>query len=189
MDLLEEQTILLPFHFNCTDLLGNLCSPWIYKQAHHFLGPGVNKGDGGFLYDNKDRCFFFFLLFRASPAAYGSSQTRGRIRATGAVLYHSHSNTGSWPHLWPTSQLMATPDPQPTEWDQGLNPHPHGYLSDSFLLCHNGNSRTSKATLKRVNRWEFLNSRYHVQGLGCGKCLINWIDKLADQGRLYCHLF
>ena len=33
--------------------------------------------------------FFFFLLFRAAPTAYGGSQARGRIRATAAGLHHS----------------------------------------------------------------------------------------------------
>ena len=54
--------------------------------------------------------FFFFLLFRAI-LAYGGSQARGQNRATAAGLYHSHSNTRSEPHLRPTAQLMATPDP------------------------------------------------------------------------------
>ena len=31
----------------------------------------------------------------AAPAAYGSSQARGRIEATAAGLHHSRSNTGS----------------------------------------------------------------------------------------------
>ena len=30
--------------------------------------------------------FFFFLLFRAAPMAYGSSQARGLIRATDAAF-------------------------------------------------------------------------------------------------------
>ena len=34
---------------------------------------------------------FFFLFFRAAPAAYGSSQARGRIHTSAT----SHSNTGS----------------------------------------------------------------------------------------------
>ena len=51
--------------------------------------------------------FFFFLfwpffLFRASPAAYGSSKTRDWIRTVAAGLYHSHSNSGSKLCLWPT---------------------------------------------------------------------------------------
>ena len=43
--------------------------------------------------------FFSFLLFRTAPAASGSSQARGRIGATAAGLRHSHSNSGSEPHL------------------------------------------------------------------------------------------
>ena len=37
--------------------------------------------------------FVLFLLFRAAPAPYGSSQARGRIRA--AAASHSHSHVGS----------------------------------------------------------------------------------------------
>ena len=46
-------------------------------------------------------CFFvfvffsFFSLFRAAPAAYGSSQAKGQIGASAASLHHSHSNAGS----------------------------------------------------------------------------------------------
>ena len=35
-------------------------------------------------------------------------------------------------------QLMATPEPQPTEQDQGSNLQPHGSSLDAFLLCHTG---------------------------------------------------
>ena len=35
---------------------------------------------------------FFALLFRAAPAAHGSSQARSQIRAAATSLYHSHSN-------------------------------------------------------------------------------------------------
>ena len=57
--------------------------------------------------------FFFlsFVFFRAIPSAYGGSQARGLIRATAASLHQSHSNSGSEPHLQPTPQLTATPDP------------------------------------------------------------------------------
>ena len=34
---------------------------------------------------------FCFGLFRATPAAYGSSQARGLIGTTAASLHHSHS--------------------------------------------------------------------------------------------------
>ena len=43
-------------------------------------------------------CFWFCLLFTVAPAAYGSSQARGRIGAAAAGLGHSHS-TGSELHL------------------------------------------------------------------------------------------
>ena len=56
-------------------------------------------------------CFVLFLLFRAIPAVYGSSLSKGRIRATAAGLCHSHSNVGSVHCLWPTPQLTAMPDP------------------------------------------------------------------------------
>ena len=51
-----------------------------------------------------------FLLFRAPPVAFGSSQARGQIGAA-AGLHHSHSNMESKLHLWPTPQVMAMPDP------------------------------------------------------------------------------
>ena len=52
-----------------------------------------------------------FLLFRVAPAAYWSSQTKGWITATTASLCHIHSNARSKPHLGPTPQLIAMPDP------------------------------------------------------------------------------
>ena len=47
----------------------------------------------------------FFLIFRAAPMTYGSSQARILIRAVAAHLWHSHSNTRSQPHLRPIPQL------------------------------------------------------------------------------------
>ena len=55
--------------------------------------------------------FFFFFLFRAKPTTHGGSQARKLIGAVATGLHHSHSNTKSQPHLQPTPQLMATPDP------------------------------------------------------------------------------
>ena len=69
---------------------------------------------------------FVFCLFRAIPKAHGGSQARGQIGAVAAGLHHSHSNARSEPHLQPTPQLTATPEPLPTEQGQGLNPGPHG---------------------------------------------------------------
>ena len=38
--------------------------------------------------------FFFFLLFRASPVAYGSFQAWGQIGDAAPGLHHSHNNAG-----------------------------------------------------------------------------------------------
>ena len=38
---------------------------------------------------------FYFLLFRATPAAYGNSQAMGQIGAAAAGLHHSHISAGS----------------------------------------------------------------------------------------------
>ena len=51
--------------------------------------------------------FFFFCLFKATLASYGSSQARGQIRAVATGLHHSYSNTRSKPCLWPIPQLTA----------------------------------------------------------------------------------
>jgi len=69
--------------------------------------------------------YLFFAFSRAAPAAYGGSQARGSIRAVATGLRQGHSNARSELHLRPTLQLMATPDRQPTEQGQGLNPQPH----------------------------------------------------------------
>ena len=54
---------------------------------------------------------FIYLLFRATPAAYGGSQARGPIGVAAAGLHYSHSHAGSELHLGATPQLTATPDP------------------------------------------------------------------------------
>ena len=53
------------------------------------------------------------IFFRGggTPTAYGGSQARGPIGVTATGLRHSHRNIRSKPHLLPTPQLTATPDP------------------------------------------------------------------------------
>ena len=51
---------------------------------------------------------FFYLLFRATPVAYGSSQANGLIGNVVTGLCHSHSHPGSELRLQSTPQLMAT---------------------------------------------------------------------------------
>ena len=67
-------------------------------------------------------CKNFFFLFRAAPAAYGGSQARGRIRAVVAGLHHSHSNTGSEPHLPPYTTVHSNTGSS-THWTRpGIEP-------------------------------------------------------------------
>ena len=57
-------------------------------------------------------CFLvFFFFFRATPQHIGGSQATGLIGAVAAGLQQSHSNARSEPHLQPTPQLTATPNP------------------------------------------------------------------------------
>ena len=108
--------------------------------------------------------FFFFLIFRATPTAYGSSQVGGRIRATATSLHHSHSNTGFKPIRWPTSQLTATPD---------LNP-----LSEARDQTHilNDPSRVHYCWATMGTLWPLLHSCL-IQVLNTHKCIeITWIS-------------
>ena len=43
--------------------------------------------------------------------AFGGSQARGQIGAEAVGLRHSHSNLELEPHLGPTPQFTAMPDP------------------------------------------------------------------------------
>ena len=54
---------------------------------------------------------FFFVLLGPHPQHMEVPSSGGLIRAVAACLQHSHSNTRSEPHLQPTSQLTAMPDP------------------------------------------------------------------------------
>ena len=56
-------------------------------------------------------CVCVCVLFRAEPAAYGSSQARGQSTTAAAGLQHSYGKEGSELSLPPTPQLMATQDP------------------------------------------------------------------------------
>ena len=50
-----------------------------------------------------------FIYFRATPAAYGSSQAKGPIGAAAAGLCHTHNLVGSEQQcLWTIPQLAVT---------------------------------------------------------------------------------
>ena len=78
-------------------------------------------------------CFLVFLpvlglLLRHMevPRPGVESQLSPPAYATATAMW------GSEPHLQPTPQLMAMPDPPSTEQGQGLNLQPHGSQSDSL---------------------------------------------------------
>ena len=77
---------------------GCLCVEFLAVRRPSQAGPSilVQQGKGA---------LFFFCLFRATLAAYGSSQARGLMGATAAGLHHSHRNAISEPLLGPTPQL------------------------------------------------------------------------------------
>ena len=75
--------------------------------------------------------------------AYRGSLARGPVGAAAAGLHHSHSDARSEPHLRPTPQITAIPNPQPTELGQGSNPQPHGSQLDLLPLRHAGNYKIS----------------------------------------------
>ena len=102
--------------------------------------PSLSENLLEFVYCKLIPLLFFFFFWGGASRAHGGSQARGQIRAVATGLHYSHSNTRSKLHLLPTPQLMATPDPQPTERSQGSNPQPLGYQSDSFPLRHDRNS-------------------------------------------------
>ena len=63
------------------------------------------------LVNGSDFLFCFLSFSGVAPVAYEASQARGQSGATAASLHHSHSHTRSEPHLRPTAQLTAAPDP------------------------------------------------------------------------------
>ena len=90
-------------------------------------------------------CLFlvFFFFFRAAPHSIWKFPRLGVQWSYSCRPPPQPQQHRFQLHLRPTPRLLATLDPQPTERYQGLNTHPHGYSSESFPLCHNGNSNTS----------------------------------------------
>ena len=73
-----------------------------YKELMRLMIYPISMSFGGRCKEGFFFVFVRFLLFgllRAAPAAYGSSQARGRMGAAAAGLCHSYSNTRSEPCL------------------------------------------------------------------------------------------
>ena len=69
----------------------------VKNSASSLLWRGFDPWPWNFCMAKKKKNFVWF--FRATPASYGGSQARGRIRAIAAGLHQSHSNVGSKPRL------------------------------------------------------------------------------------------
>ena len=97
---------------------------------------------------------FFVFLFRATPMAYGGSQARGPVRATAAGLHHSHSNTRSELHLWPTysSWQHQILNPLNEERDRAIKP------GSSWILVRFVNHRAAMGTPHSYFNTEHINT-------------------------------
>ena len=93
----QEKSYLVSVHNILSPCNGNTHALWWPESEawKYILRSGQREEEG----TRGTPSFFFFLLFRAASAAFGSSQARGRIQAAAAGLHHSHSNVGSEPRL------------------------------------------------------------------------------------------
>ena len=88
------------------------------------------------IYANLTKIIFFFAFFSPAPVSYGGSLARVWIRAVAASLRHSHSNTGSEPHLQAILMYAHGNAGSLTHWAR-----PGIKLSSSWML------------VRFVNRW------------------------------------
>ena len=127
----------------------------------------------------------YFFLCRATPAAYGSSWARGRIRAASAGLCHSYSNTGTQPHPPLTPQLKEMLDSSLTERCQGSNLHPHGdnirsltcwatMGTPKYILNHLESDwflSNDELNLYTLPSLRVFNSKFIIKSRKCSSCL------------------
>ena len=71
------------------------------------------KGTKGIIWMLKFYLFYFFVFLGPHLRHMEVSRLGVESELQLAGLHHSHSNMGSEPHLWSTTQLMAMPDPKP----------------------------------------------------------------------------
>ena len=131
---------------------------------------------------------FIYLLFTAAPMAYGSSQTRGRIRAVAASLHHSHSNAKWEPRLWPAPQFMAILESLANWARSGIKPisswmlvefittEPQWeplllFLKEFTLYFHLEKARSRVPLDSRLRLWHHCSSLGHCCGTGLFPCL------------------
>ena len=71
-------------------------------------------------------CLFIFVLFWQMEVPWLGVESSHSWQPTPQLPAYATATAivGSKPHLQPTPQLKAMPDPWPTEWGQGFNPPP-----------------------------------------------------------------
>ena len=133
------------------NLAHTVSETWFYSSAFQSISRSLTNPSWLYLF------IYLFSLFRATPAAYGSSQARSRIGAAATSLHQSHSNTRSRPRL----QSI------PADVDCNLHSNARSFnllteardrtciLTDTSqvlnLLSHNRNS--PRSLLKRKGFW------------------------------------
>ena len=92
-----SKTVDLVILLNCSAVLCRRCR----RVNHVFATPSSFFKNNILIHAYIHTCIFnrifflFFLLFKATPAAYGGSQARSSTGATAAGLHHSDSNIRS----------------------------------------------------------------------------------------------
>ena len=87
---------------------------------------------------NKLLLFILFLLFRATPTSYGSSQATGWIRATAAGLHYNHSHAASATYTTAHGKAGSL-----THWARPRIKPASSWRVDSFPLYHSRKFQTS----------------------------------------------
>ena len=108
--------------------------------------------------------FLFFCLFRTAPVAYGDSQHRGGIRATAAGLCHSHSNTRSKSHLWPTLSAAHRNTGSLTHWVRAESKPASSWILTSWICFCCATTGTPKMRWLSKGWWTYEMPKQKEQG-------------------------
>ena len=98
--------------------------------------PGILLISSYFVYTLFFLFLSFFVLFQGHTSSIWRFPGQGSNSSYSCRPAPQPQQRGIWARVCkPTPQLMATPDPKPTERGQGSNPHPHGSSSDSLTTA------------------------------------------------------
>ena len=119
----------------CNSVFNFLKNPQTFpQQLYHFIFPPVMHKCSDIIANICTLCFLFGFVFLPflGPLLWHMEIPRLGVRSELQPPACDRATAMRDPlRLQPTPQLMATPDPQPSEQGQGLNRKPHGSQSDS----------------------------------------------------------